>query len=127
MQEAISQAATSCGAPMRRATTRLSAEHPAQCELDLALSERSLEHDPYTRFLLDRLVKRCRDRVRRTTAIARAEFVLNNPRIPRFTKDSTNKSGAWRHGGRGHGRLSCRGKGKLLTDFYASLFKVTEK
>ena len=45
MQEAISQVATSCGAPRRRATTRLPADHPAQCELDLAMSDRSIEHD----------------------------------------------------------------------------------
>ncbi len=45
MQGAISQGAASGGVPRRRATTRLPADHPAQCELDLAMSDRSIEHD----------------------------------------------------------------------------------
>ncbi len=61
-----------CGGPPKRASTRLPLDHPANVELEIALGERSLEHDGLTRFILSRRVRRCREKARKLTATARA-------------------------------------------------------
>ena len=85
--------------------------------------------DPLTRFLLNRWVVKCRRRVRRLIAIARSEFILSNPRLPRRTKKGSQQrtrplSGV-EEGAEDTGDSA--EKGALLTDFYANLFRATEK
>ena len=96
-------------------------------ELNIALGERSLEYDGLTRFILNRRVSRCRDKVRKSTAMARAEFVLNNPRLPR-QKSAQQRTRALR--GLEEGAVDTFDReetGRLLTEFYVNLFRATEK
>ena len=72
MQTAIAQVAAACGGPPKRTSTRLPLDHPANVELGMPLSERSLDYDGLTRFILNRRVSRCRNKARKLTATARA-------------------------------------------------------
>ncbi len=83
IQSAIAEAAATCGRPKRRGDTKLAQDHPAMTDLTEAMTLRSMATHPLARFALNRRVAKCRAIVRKFIKAARAEFVLNNPRIQR--------------------------------------------
>ena len=60
MQGAIAEAASRCGKKKGRFSARLPNIHPAQMDLEEAISLRSIESDYLVRFYLNRRVYRCR-------------------------------------------------------------------
>ena len=97
IQTAIAEVATTCGRPPKRFSTKLKSDNEAVNQLEEAMADRSMSTDGLERFFLNRRVGRCRRRVRRLTAIANAEFTINNPRMPRRrTKGTQQRSRALR-------------------------------
>ncbi len=97
IQTAIAEVATTCGRPPKRFSTKLKSDNEAVIQLEEAMADRSMSTDGLERFFLNRRVGRCRRRVRRLTAIANAEFTINNPRMPRRrTKGTQQRSRALR-------------------------------
>ena len=103
IQTTIAEVAATCGRPPKRFSKRLSKDNEAVIMLEEAIAERSMSTDGLERFYLNRRVERCRRKVRRLTATANAEFIINNPRMPRrrVKGGPTKKSAAKRSGGRG--------------------------
>jgi hypothetical protein len=103
IQTTIAEVAATCGRPPKRFSKRLSKDNEAVIMLEEAIAERSMSTDGLERFYLNRRVERCRRKVRRLTATANAEFIINNPRMPRRRVNGgpTKQSAAKRSGGRG--------------------------
>ena len=96
-QTAIAEVATTCGRPPKRFSTKLKSDNEAVIQLEEAMADRSMSTDGLERSFSNRRVGRCRRRVRRLTAIANAEFIINNPRMPRRrTKGTQQRSRALR-------------------------------
>ena len=86
LQSAIAAAAKTSGKPRPRFTHKLPRNHPDKLLLEDTISQRSLEHNHFARYLMNRAVYRLRRRIRTLEGIAQAEYFLTNPRAPRPKK-----------------------------------------
>ena len=107
--------------------TKLAHDHPAMSDLTEALALRSMAAHPLARFALNKRVTKCRAKVRTSVNIAQAEFVLNNPIMPRRRLVVQHRIRALKGTEEGAQDIfDAEQKGRLLTYFYENLFEATE-
>ena len=125
IQKAIADAAALCGRPKRRTLTKLEHDHPAMCDLAEALTLRSMSMHPLAGLALSNRVVQCIARLRTLASVAQAEFVFNNPRMPRRRIVAQHRIRALRGTEEGaEDNFDAEQRGKLLTDFYENLFEA---